>query len=86
MSDIPTDIILAAKICWMEMPANAVNDDNAKCVELIAKAIQAGSHRSAIGVKQAVGECLAGMMHSDVSREARRKIERSIDAATIGEA
>lgn len=34
-------------------------------------------------IKQAVGECLAGMLYSEVSKEARRKIEQAIDRAAV---
>jgi len=36
----------------------------------------------AASIKQAVGECLAGMLYSDVSKDARRKIEKAIDLAS----
>jgi len=35
----------------------------------------------AASIKQAVGECLAGMLYGEVSEDARRKIEKAIDGA-----
>lgn len=32
-------------------------------------------------IKAAIGECLAGMLYSEVSKEARGKIEKAVDAA-----
>lgn len=34
-------------------------------------------------IKQAVGECLAGMPHTEVSQETRRKIENAIDSVSV---
>lgn len=47
MTAYPEDIILAAKICWMEMPADPVDEANERCVELIVEVILAERERIA---------------------------------------
>lgn len=72
----------ASQSPWVP-PEYMMNEIISDCCTFLreARAPDPAAIREAI--KASVGECLAGLIHAEVSKDARRKIERAIDNALI---